>query len=114
MWINSKIYHEKPSCEPKGGETVFIGDDHRKIGTELFWLIAKIIQLITGQDKEVHTVRLKIQHGTVLHPVPGIFPLEIEANESCITHERTGKEESNSETGSDIKTDPDEKIYFFW
>lgn len=65
-----------------------IRDDHTK---SLFWWMTKIIELILGQYGEGHTIKFKAQRGTVLSPVQRIFPLEIQADETCLTHERTGK-----------------------
>ncbi|GFW73108.1 DUF5641 domain-containing protein [Trichonephila clavipes] len=62
--------------EPRIGEMVLIGNDNKK---RLSWPIAKIIELIPGQDGEIRTVRLKTQHGTVIRPVQRIFPLEVQA-----------------------------------
>ncbi|GFW72695.1 integrase catalytic domain-containing protein [Trichonephila clavipes] len=62
--------------EPRIGKMVLIGNDNKK---RLSWPIAKIIELIPGQDGEIRTVRLKTQHGTVIRPVQHIFPLEVQA-----------------------------------
>ncbi|GFV95677.1 DUF5641 domain-containing protein [Trichonephila clavipes] len=62
--------------EPRIGEMVLIGNDNKK---RLSWSIAKIIELIPGRDREIRTVRLKTQHGTVIRPVQRIFPLEVQA-----------------------------------
>ncbi|GFT01926.1 DUF5641 domain-containing protein [Trichonephila clavipes] len=55
---------------------VLIGNDNKK---RLSWPLAKIIELIPGRDGEIRTVRLKTQHGAVIHPVQRIFPLEVQA-----------------------------------
>ncbi|GFW58258.1 DUF5641 domain-containing protein [Trichonephila clavipes] len=62
--------------EPRIGEMVLIGNDNKK---RLSWPIAKIIELIPSRDGEIRTVWLKTQHGTVIHPVQRIFPLEVQA-----------------------------------
>ncbi|GFR33591.1 DUF5641 domain-containing protein [Trichonephila clavata] len=76
--------------EPRVGEMVLIGNDNKK---RLSWPIAKIIELIPGRDVEIHTVRLKTQHGTVKHPVQCIFPLEVQANAN---NDKELKDESSS------------------
>ncbi|GFW63682.1 DUF5641 domain-containing protein [Trichonephila clavipes] len=85
--------NEKSSREPKVGEIVLIGDDNKK---RLFWPMVKIIELISGRDGKIRTVKLKTQHGTVLRQVQRVYPLEIRANENCVTEEVTGERESNS------------------
>ncbi|GFU17238.1 integrase catalytic domain-containing protein [Trichonephila clavipes] len=55
---------------------VLIGNDNKKC---LSWPIPKIIELIPSRDEEIRTVRLKIQHGTVIRPVQRIFPLKVQA-----------------------------------
>ncbi|GFR29087.1 integrase catalytic domain-containing protein [Trichonephila clavata] len=69
---------------------VLIGDDNKK---RLSWPIAKIIELIPGQYGEIHTVRLKTQHGTVIYPVQRIFRLEVQ---SIANNDKELKEESIS------------------
>ncbi|GFY35872.1 integrase catalytic domain-containing protein [Trichonephila clavipes] len=76
--------NEKSSREPKVGEIVLFEDDNKK---RLFWPMAKIIELIPGRDGKIRTVKLKTQHGTVLRPVQRVYPLEIRANENCVTQE---------------------------
>ncbi|GFW97614.1 hypothetical protein TNCV_684841 [Trichonephila clavipes] len=49
--------------------------------------MAKIIELIPGRDGQIHTVRLKTQHGTVLRPVQRAYSLEIRADENCVKEE---------------------------
>ncbi|GFX72941.1 TBC1 domain family member 1 [Trichonephila clavipes] len=49
--------------------------------------MARIIELIPGQDGKIRIVKLKTQHGTVLRPVQRVYPLEIHANENCVTEE---------------------------
>ncbi|GFS82204.1 uncharacterized protein TNCV_250451 [Trichonephila clavipes] len=53
--------------------------------------MAKIIELIPGIDGKIRTVKLKTQHGTVLRPVQRVYPLEIRANENCVTEEVTSE-----------------------
>ncbi|GFQ70224.1 DUF5641 domain-containing protein [Trichonephila clavata] len=67
-----------------------IGDDNKK---RLSWPIAKIIELIPGQDGEIRTLRLKTEHGTVIRPVQRIFPLEVQA---IANNDKELKDESNS------------------
>ncbi|GFU12645.1 hypothetical protein TNCV_3032131 [Trichonephila clavipes] len=52
--------------------------------------MAKIIELIPGRDGKIRPVKLKTQHGTVLRPVQHVYPLEIRANENCVTEEVAG------------------------
>ncbi|GFT63199.1 integrase catalytic domain-containing protein [Trichonephila clavipes] len=75
---------KKSLRDPKVGEIVLIGDDNKK---RLFWPMARIIELIPGRDGKIRTVKLKTQHGTVLRPVQHVYPLEIRANENCVTEE---------------------------
>ncbi|GFR16113.1 DUF5641 domain-containing protein [Trichonephila clavata] len=82
--------NDKRVREPRVGEMVLIGNDNKK---RLSWPIAKIIELIPGQDEEIRTVWLKTQHGTVIHPVQRIFPLEVQA---IASNAKELKEESNS------------------
>ncbi|GFQ93065.1 DUF5641 domain-containing protein [Trichonephila clavata] len=63
-------------CEPRVGEMISNWDNNKK---RLSWPRAKIIELIPGRAEEIRTVRLKTQHGTVIHPVQRIFPLEVQA-----------------------------------
>ncbi|GFU76539.1 integrase catalytic domain-containing protein [Trichonephila clavipes] len=56
-------HNEKESRDPQIGEVVLVGDDNKK---RLFWALAKIIELILGQDGKIRTVRLKTQHGKML------------------------------------------------
>ncbi|GFT00590.1 hypothetical protein TNCV_141371 [Trichonephila clavipes] len=49
--------------------------------------MARIIELIPVRDGKILTVKLKTQHGTVLRPVQRVYPLEIHANENCVTEE---------------------------
>ncbi|GFW12611.1 hypothetical protein TNCV_818631 [Trichonephila clavipes] len=49
--------------------------------------MVRIIELIPGRDGKIRTVKLKTQHGTVLRPVQRVYPLEIRANEDCVTEE---------------------------
>ncbi|GFU80986.1 uncharacterized protein TNCV_1277312 [Trichonephila clavipes] len=49
--------------------------------------MARIIELIPGRSGKICTVKLKAQHGTVLSPVQRVYPLEIRANENCVTEE---------------------------
>ncbi|GFU46434.1 integrase catalytic domain-containing protein [Trichonephila clavipes] len=76
--------NEKSSREPKVGEIVLIGDDNKKC---LFWPMVRTIELIPGRDGKIRTVKLKTHHGTVLRPVQRVYPLEIRANENCVTEE---------------------------
>ncbi|GFT41001.1 DUF5641 domain-containing protein [Trichonephila clavipes] len=78
---------------------VLIGNDNKK---RLFWPIAKNIELIPGRDGEIRTVRLKIQHGTVIRPVQLIFPLEVQA---IANSDKELKEESIS-----VKSTTPEKV----
>ncbi|GFQ72972.1 DUF5641 domain-containing protein [Trichonephila clavata] len=55
--------------------------------------LAKIIELISGRDGEIRTIRLKTQHGTVIRPVQRIFPLEVQA---IANNAKELKEESSS------------------
>ncbi|KAF8763122.1 hypothetical protein HNY73_021337 [Argiope bruennichi] len=84
-------HNEKHSRSPQVGEIVLVGDDNKK---RLFWVVAKIIELIPGRDGEIRTVKLKTQHGTVLRPIQRIYPLEIYSNQSI--HKEPTVEESNS------------------
>ncbi|GFX61094.1 integrase catalytic domain-containing protein [Trichonephila clavipes] len=98
--------NEKSSHEPKVGEIVLIGDDIKKT----FWPMAKIIELNPGQDGKIRSVKLKIQHGTVLRSVQRVYPLEIRANENCVTKEVVGERESNSKKGVNAMTAPNDVI----
>ncbi|GFT95025.1 DUF5641 domain-containing protein, partial [Nephila pilipes] len=89
-------HNEKQSRNPQIGEIVLIGDVNKK---RLFWPLAKIIELIPGRDVTVRTVKLKTQHGTVLHPIQRIYRLEIYSKESV--DGELGGEESNSNNVTD-------------
>ncbi|GFT18789.1 DUF5641 domain-containing protein [Nephila pilipes] len=65
----------------------------------LFWPLAKIIELIPGRDGKIRTVKLKMQHGTVLRPKQCIYPLETYSKKS-VDGELGGKE-SNSNNVTD-------------
>ncbi|GBN09374.1 hypothetical protein AVEN_13177-2-1, partial [Araneus ventricosus] len=91
-------HNEKHSRNPQVGEIVLVGDDNKK---RLFWVLAKIIELIPGRDGKIRTVKLKTQHGTVLRPIQRIHPLEICSNQSV--DKEPGGEESNSHDESDNK-----------
>ncbi|GBL61374.1 hypothetical protein AVEN_99953-1 [Araneus ventricosus] len=91
-------HNEKHSRNPQVGEIVLVGDDNKK---RLFWVLAKIIELIPGRDGKIRTVKLKTQHGTVLRPIQRIYPLEIYSNQSV--DKEPGGEESNSHDVSDNK-----------
>ncbi|GFW68969.1 hypothetical protein TNCV_2918671 [Trichonephila clavipes] len=68
-----------------------IGDDNffSNVFCHIFAIrrIAKIIKRIPSRDGKIRTVKLKTQDGTVLRPVQRIHPLEIQANENCVTEE---------------------------
>ncbi|GFW67926.1 integrase catalytic domain-containing protein [Trichonephila clavipes] len=89
------------------GEIVLIGDDNEKC---LFWTMARIIELIPGRDGKIRTVKHKTQHGTVLRPVQRVYPLEIRANENCVTEEAAGEGESNSKKGINVTIAPNDVI----
>ncbi|GBM75536.1 hypothetical protein AVEN_180647-1 [Araneus ventricosus] len=89
-------HNEKHSRNPQVGEIVFVGDDNKK---HLFWVMAKIIEMIPGHDGKIRTVKLKAQHGTVLRPIQRIYPLEIYSDQSADME--PGGEESNSHDVSD-------------
>ncbi|GBN80687.1 hypothetical protein AVEN_98459-1 [Araneus ventricosus] len=91
-------HNEKHSRNPQIGEIVLVGDDNKK---RLFWVLAKIIELIPGRDGKIRTVKLKTQHGTVLRPIQRIYPLEIYSNQSV--DKEPGAEESNSHDVFDNK-----------
>ncbi|GBN64011.1 hypothetical protein AVEN_81864-1, partial [Araneus ventricosus] len=91
-------HNEKHSRNPQVGEIVLVGDDNKK---RLFWVLAKIIELIPGRDGKIRTVKLKTQHGTVLRPIQRIYPLEIYSNQSV--DKEPGGEESSSHDVSDNK-----------
>ncbi|GBO23171.1 hypothetical protein AVEN_75235-1 [Araneus ventricosus] len=91
-------HNEKHSRNPQVGEIVLVGDDIKK---RLFWVLAKIIELIPGRDGKIRTVKLKTQHETVLRPIQRIYPLEIYSNQSV--DKEKGGEESNSHDVSDNK-----------
>ncbi|GFW50053.1 hypothetical protein TNCV_2316351 [Trichonephila clavipes] len=55
--------------------------------------MARIIEIIPERDSKIRTVKLKTQHGTVLRPVQRAYPLEIGANENCVTEEVAGHSE---------------------
>ncbi|GBO42214.1 hypothetical protein AVEN_65691-1, partial [Araneus ventricosus] len=78
------------------GEIVLVGDDNNK---RLFWVLAKIDELIPGRDGKIRTVKLKTQHGTVVRPTQRICPLEIYSNQSV--DKQPGGEEFNSHDVSD-------------
>ncbi|GFT21954.1 DUF5641 domain-containing protein [Trichonephila clavipes] len=79
---------------------VLIGKDNKK---RLSWPIAKIIELIPGQNGEIRTVRLKTQHGTVIRIyTQRIFPLEVQA---IANSDKELKEESVS-----VKSTKPEKV----
>ncbi|GFT35383.1 integrase catalytic domain-containing protein [Nephila pilipes] len=67
----------------------------------LFWLFAKIIELIPGRDGKIRTAKFKTQHGTLLRPVQRIYPFDIYSKESV--DEELGGEESNSYKVTDIE-----------
>ncbi|GBN41397.1 hypothetical protein AVEN_151437-1 [Araneus ventricosus] len=89
-------HNEKHSCNPQVGEIVLVGDDNKK---RLFWVLAKIVELIPGHDGKISTVKLKTLHGTFLHPIQRIYPLEIYSNQSV--DREPGGEESSSDDVSD-------------
>ncbi|GFT32057.1 uncharacterized protein TNCV_3468811 [Trichonephila clavipes] len=89
------------AIETKLGWTV-IGKVCSNNKKRLSWPIAKIIELIPGRDGEIRTVRLKIQHGTVIRPVQRIFPLEVQA---IANSDKELKEESVS-----VKSNKPEKV----
>ncbi|GBM08755.1 hypothetical protein AVEN_149072-1 [Araneus ventricosus] len=91
-------HNEKHSRNPQVGEIVLVGDDNKK---RLFWVLAKIIELIPGRDGKIRTVKLKTPHGTVLRPIQRIYPLKIYSNQSV--DKESGGEESNSHDVSDNK-----------
>ncbi|GBM58672.1 hypothetical protein AVEN_251935-1 [Araneus ventricosus] len=93
-------HNEKRSRNPQVGEIVLVGDDNKK---RLFWVFAKIVELIPGRDGRIRTVKLKTQHGTVLRPIQRIYPLEIYSNQSV--DKGPGGEESNSHDVSDNKNE---------
>ncbi|GFT43815.1 integrase catalytic domain-containing protein [Trichonephila clavipes] len=95
-------HNEKESRDPQIGKVVLVGDDNKK---RLFWALAKIIELIPGQDGKIRTVRLKTQHGKMLRPIQRIYPLEIRSNENL----QRGMEESIP-TVSETRS-PDEVIF---
>ncbi|GFS95279.1 DUF5641 domain-containing protein [Nephila pilipes] len=72
-------HNEKQSRNPQGGEIVLVGYDNEK---RLFRTLTKVIELISGHDETIHTVKLKTQHGTVIRPIQRIYPLEIYSKES--------------------------------
>ncbi|GBN15418.1 hypothetical protein AVEN_172426-1 [Araneus ventricosus] len=92
-------HNEKHSRNPQVGEIVLVGDDYKK---PLFWVLAKIVELIPGRDGKIRTVKLKTQHGTVLRPIQRIYPLEINSNQSV--DGEPGGEESSSHDVSDNET----------
>ncbi|GFS55676.1 uncharacterized protein TNCV_131851 [Trichonephila clavipes] len=100
-------FNEKSSREPKVGEIVLIGEDNKK---RLFWPMARIIELIPGRDGKIRTVKLKTQHGIVLRPVQRVYPLEIRANENCVTEKIAGEGESNSKKGVNVTIAPNDVI----
>ncbi|GBM74745.1 hypothetical protein AVEN_197990-1 [Araneus ventricosus] len=89
-------HNEKHSRNPQVGEIVLVGDDNKK---RLFWVLAKIVELIPGRDGEIRTVKLKTQHGTVSRPIQRIYPLEIYSNQSV--DGEPGEEVSSSHDVSD-------------
>ncbi|GBO44327.1 hypothetical protein AVEN_192411-1 [Araneus ventricosus] len=67
----------------------------------LFWALVKIIELIPECDWKIRTLKLKTQHGTLLRPIPNIYPLEIYSNhsfdnepswEECNSHDQSDNE----------------------
>ncbi|KAF8785512.1 hypothetical protein HNY73_011036 [Argiope bruennichi] len=84
-------HNEKYSRSPQVGEIVLVGNDNKK---RLFWVLAKIIELIPGRDGKIRTVKLKTQHGTALRPIQRIYPLEIHSNQPI--HKEPTEGESNS------------------
>ncbi|GFU77803.1 uncharacterized protein TNCV_1138111 [Trichonephila clavipes] len=72
--------------------------------------MAIIIELIPGRDGKICTVKLKTQHGTVLRPVQRVYPLEIRANENCVTEEVADEGESNSQKDVNVTIAPNDVI----
>ncbi|KAF8790399.1 hypothetical protein HNY73_005423 [Argiope bruennichi] len=54
------------------GDIVLIDDDVKKRQ----WPLARVIELISGKDGHVRTVRVKTQHSTLVRPLQRIFPLK--------------------------------------
>ncbi|GFX69523.1 DUF5641 domain-containing protein [Trichonephila clavipes] len=72
--------------------------------------MTKIIEQIPGRDIKIRLVKLKTQHGTVLRPVQRVHPLEIRANDNCVTEEVAGEGESNSKKGVNVTIAPNDVI----
>ncbi|GFY10747.1 integrase catalytic domain-containing protein [Trichonephila clavipes] len=61
------------------GEIVLIGDDIKK---RMYWPLAKVIRLIPGKDGKIRTVELKTRTGTMLQPIPTVYPLKVQSTET--------------------------------
>ena len=61
------------------GEVVLIGSDNVK---RLDWPLARVEELLPGQDGEVRVVRLKTSLGQVMRPLQRIYPLEMSSPNS--------------------------------
>ncbi|GBM50367.1 hypothetical protein AVEN_128991-1 [Araneus ventricosus] len=88
---NLSCHDEKHLRNPQVGEIVLVGYGNKKC---LFWVLAKIIELIPGRVGKIRTVKIKTQQGTVLRPIQRIYPLEIYSNQSF--DKEPGGEEPNS------------------
>ncbi|GBM30072.1 hypothetical protein AVEN_89888-1 [Araneus ventricosus] len=71
--------------EPQIGEVVLIGDDSKK---RLNWPLAIIMEVLSGRDGKVRTVKVKTQFGVTTRPVQRIYPLELSVNQvDSLKHE---------------------------
>ncbi|GFT05033.1 integrase catalytic domain-containing protein [Trichonephila clavipes] len=70
-------HKHKDKREPRVGEIVLVGNVSKK---RINWPLAVIVELVSGRDGNVRTVKVKTQTGLFLRPIQRIFPLEIDSN----------------------------------
>ena len=60
------------------GDLVFVVDDNKK---RIEWSLAKIIELIPGNDKEIRVARIKTSTGELVRSLQRLIPLEVKSTE---------------------------------
>ncbi|KFM69335.1 hypothetical protein X975_24965, partial [Stegodyphus mimosarum] len=80
------------------GDVILLEDSQTR---RIHWLLAKLIEPLRSTDGIVRLVRVKTRNGTLLRPVPQLFPLEISTSESAGPPytDRARRDRNNSATG---------------
>lgn len=75
-YLGQLVEHSKSTTSPEIniGDIVLVGADNKK---RISWPMARVVEIIPGEDKEVRTARVKTKFGCLIRPLQRLYPLEM-------------------------------------